>query len=627
MPVENPINPWIPGRAAACSPGTKHPASALITRSLALGIAGALAGACYWPDPDGTLPPVQPAQPVQTATFAPPPIIAGVSCDEKLAPPTASLRRLTTSQMRNTLRDLVGGVVGDSKQANAVLDSIRAYQNFPEDGHPTEIDHEGAFRRLDQAIQLNRVQANYQIGVELGHALTKPTYLEKSVGACATDSNTANDATCIETFIRTFGRKALRRPMTDADVTFFRGVYGSSTAQDPDAYADVIGVMLNAPDFVALVESGSSTVGTDPNALKLGPYELASRLSYHLWDTMPDDALFAAAADESILTEDGFKKQVERMFADSRARSAMSNFFSDWLKLQRVPALDATNSDPTFKTFAGPNLPSAMLRDQVVQDALDTMDQVTFPKNGNLHELFTTQDSYAKGAELATIYGLAAWDGKSAPASFQGARPGILTRAAFLMTGSATTRPIPKGAFVRRSVLCDEVPPPPADVKQVVPDLSPNRTTREVVEELTGQAGTSCTGCHTNLINPIGFAFEGFDALGRPRTEQTLYNKDGSILGKKPIRTDTIPALDGRDTTVSKGPSDLIAMLEKSPALPMCFTRKFYQYAHERYDTPSDGCSIIKLNKALEKGSLTDMFRATVMDPKFRQRVFDGPKQ
>src|SRR6185295_18977991 len=165
------------------------------------------------------------------------------------------------------------------------------------------------------------------------------------------------------------------------------------------------------------------------------------------------------------------------------------------------------------------DMPRAELRQQMIDDVLDTADYYVWTRKGSLDDLLTTNASLNKGADLAKIYGLPACDGVSTPPSFaDGARPGLLTRALFLTSGSANTRPIMKGVFGRRDVLCDEIPPPPPGANAVPPQLSLDMTTRQVVEQLT-QKGV-CAGCHLSVINPLGFSTENFDALGRSRTEQ-----------------------------------------------------------------------------------------------------------
>jgi Protein of unknown function (DUF1592)/Protein of unknown function (DUF1588)/Protein of unknown function (DUF1595) len=597
--------------------------------SLALGLV-ALTAACYAKEDDAqNQPPPGGVSTVGTASSSGDVGPNALVCDPAAKPPAARLKRLTTAQYTNTLRDLAGWALGtpSSKLVDDTLASAALPSDEPE---KTPEAVKGSYRRLDQSLQAARASAYYQIGVDLGRSFTSGAALGKVAGACATDADTANDAACIDTFIRKFGARILRRPMTDADLTFYKGVYfggkGSDTTQDPDAYADVLGVMLNSPNFLYFVEHGTTAVEGDPNNLALGPYELASRLSYQLWDTMPDDALFAAAADGSILTDAGYIKQVDRLFADPRTKVTLNGFFHDWIKAEEFPELDLRNNDPTFKSFAGANLPTKALREAMIEDAVETIDHVVWTEKGGLKELLTTDVSVNKDPELAQLYGVPAWNGVGAPPKFGGERPGLFTRAMFLATGSATTRPIIKGVYLRTAILCDTIDPPPANVKLAAPDLRPDMTTREVVEELTEKPGTNCSGCHQYLINPLGFATEKFDALGRMRKDQKLFDATGKVVGSKPVRTDSIPFVEATDKKPSTGPGDLMAQIAASPKPSTCLARNYFRFTAGRWETKGDACAIQKYASVGQTGSLADMLKSAILEKRFKQRMFDVQK-
>lgn len=473
-------------------------------------------------------------------------------CDPSLKPPAAELRRLTATQYRNTLRDLVTWATKDAQTAQSILAASSALANLPPDQREiTSQDVHGSYRRLDQTLQDTQLQAYYFTAIEIGGALTQANRIGTVVGSCATDADTSNDAKCIDDFIKSFGMRALRRPLTDDEVVRFRMPFGGNTKQDPAAYGDLIGILLNAPEFLYQVEHGEAPVTGKAGTYSLSAYELASRLSYQLWDTMPDDALFAAAKDNSLKSDDGYRKQVDRMFADPKTRTTMDGFFRDWLKADDLGPLDLRNNDTLYQNFAGANLPSKTLRDEMIADAIDTVDWFVWNKPGALKELLTTNVSVNKGPELAKIYGTPAFSGQGDPPKFpDGQRPGLFTRALFLASGGANTRPILKGVFLRKHILCDALGMPPANANAVPPQLKPDMTTREVVEELTQKDGTVCASCHKPMINPLGFATEGFDALARFRTEQTLFDPmSGAKVGSKPVHTDSTPQVEIGDTT------------------------------------------------------------------------------
>jgi hypothetical protein len=493
---------------------------------------------------------------------------------------------------------------------------------------------DGGWLRADQDIQFSRVQAFYNIGVQMGQALTLPARLGKVVGSCATDTDSSNDATCLTAFIQNFGARALRRPVTAADVSFYSGVYGTDTKADPAAYADVITALLSSPELLYFVEHGDAAVANAPGVYTLTAFELASRLSYQVWDAAPDAELLAAAADGSLLTPAVYQKQVDRLYADSRAQAALHRFFADYLEVEssggprgtgglNYHKLSLRNSDPLFKAYAGSDLPSDSLGQELADDATAMLDYYTWTAPGTIHDLLTSELSFAQTADVAKLYGVAAWDGKSSPPSFpDGQRPGLFTRALFLAAG-ADTSPILKGIYLRRYVLCDTIgPPPPAAANAMVP-ITTTQTTRQATETLTGVA--PCNGCHTTYINPLGFATENFDGLGRYRTEQTLYAADGTVAATLPVDTAVTPYVGMSDgKTTASGPAELMSEIDASNKPGACLARNYFRYTYGRFeDLNADGCALENIRQTLDSGGhLVDLWKAVVQTPSFKQRTF-----
>jgi hypothetical protein len=479
---------------------------------------------------------------------------------------------------------------------------------------------------MDQTLQQAHVDGAYQLGTALGAALTQSSLLGKVVGDCATDSSSTNDDACLDSFIQTFGARALRHPLSDDDVSFYRAVYGSSAKADPAAYADVIGVMLSSPEALYFVEHGDQPVDGQKGVYELSAHELASRLAFQLWQTAPDDELVAAADDGTLLDPDVYRAQVERLAADARAHATLADFFADWVKVQDLPALDAKNQDATFKTFAGDDLPDASLRQAMIDDVLGLFDYQTWTKPAGVGELFTTELSFAKNDRLALLYGVDAWSGKGTPPSLPaGERPGLLTRALFLSTGSPNTRPIMKGVFIRKTILCDEIGDPPPGANAMPPILEPGMTTRESVEAITEMKGTICAGCHAGVINPLGFATEDFDSLGRFRSEQRLFDDAGKETGTKAVDTRAVPEIIAGDPTAVSGPAELMALIRESGKVEACLARNFFRFTYARWDDPAaDGCALEPVRQALTgDGKIQDLVAATVLTNAFRRRAFE----
>jgi hypothetical protein len=179
-----------------------------------------------------------------------------------------------------------------------------------------------------------------------------------------------------------------------------------------------------------------------------------------------------------------------------------------------------------------------------------------------------------------------------------------------------------KGVLIRERLLCDHLNPPPANAASQLPDLSGEKTTRELVQTVTEAPSTPCAGCHTKQINPLGFATEGFDALGRVRTKQDLYDAKGGVVASKPVDTTSIPRVWTTDETPSAGPQDLTSMLIDSGKVEACFAREYVRYAEARAENDdTDGCQLETLRKTLAEGqSIKEALRRSALLPQFRQR-------
>ena len=566
---------------------------------------------------------------------------AKFTCDAAQKAPVDSLRALSTAQYRNTLTDLLAWTLKDPAaatslltEANATMSSLPGNVPVIPDGTFSSIFPDGGWLRADQTMQFIRVEAFYNIGIVLAEALTSSSNLSTVVGSCATDGNAANDGTCLTTFIQSFGARALRRPITTDDLTMYSAVYGTPTTASPAAYADVIAAMLSAPEMLYNVEHGDQPVAGLADVYTLSAYELASRLSYHVWDTMPDEELFAKAADGSLLTDATYQAEVDRLFADPRAKTSLDRFWADYMQTGDTGGprgtgglnfhdLTANVTAPVYAAFAGSDAPTAATYGNFSQDAVSFADYYTWTNPGTVHDLLTSNLSFAQTADLAKIYGVAAWDGKSAPPQLPaGQRPGLFTRALFVASGPATS-PILKGVYLRRYVLCDVLGPPPPQAANAMVVNTGAETTRQATTDLT--AGAPCNGCHTTVINPLGFVTESFDGLGRFRTAETLYNTDGSVKTSLPVNTAVAPQVNlGDTTTMVGGASDLMPLIEQSNKFGACMTRNYFRYVFARFeDLNLDGCTLETMRSKLDdNGKILDMLKAVVETPGFKQRTF-----
>lgn len=539
-------------------------------------------------------------------------------CDANATPEVQELRRLSRAQFQNTLSDLLTWRVGAERSSKALASVQRQL-----DAHPTDtVTEHHPFTRMDSAVTQAHVDNFYALGDGVAQALTADSAgVAALLGSCSSSTGAAAD-TCIDNFIREFGARALRRPLSSDEVAFYREVYDASGSINARALRDVITVFLNAPQLVYQLEDH----GTDTDkkgVVALSPYELAARLSYHFLETSPDDQLIAAAADGSLADEQVFADEVSRLLGSPRAQETVRAFVYEWFGLKDMRELNSLDGDPIFDAFSGGMEPSAELREAMIDDVTSSLLYHTFELGDGMKGWITSQYSFAKSEELASIYGTSPWNGASEPPTFpEGERTGLLTRAALLSTGTANTRPIMKGVFIRTRLLCDTIGAPPANAANVPPQLSDELSTREVVEELTEQKGSSCASCHSTQINGLGFATENFDSLGRHRQQQKLFDPAGELVAEVAVDTESVPRVWPGDNEPVSDAFELTDRLIESGKLEACFARQYLRFALGREeDVNADGCALEDARKALAtNGSFEESLASIALRPEFKLR-------
>lgn len=549
--------------------------------------------------------------------------VTSFSCKPELTPPSVPLRRLTAIQISNTVASLVASTVpGEEASILAALD--KPIGAMPTDKKKGPADHWGGFTRVDQNMTQEHVDRTYDLATAMGMELTSsPARLGSLAGSCATDADSGNDDACLDDFIRSFGEKVLRRAITDEDVAFYRAVAGTAPF-DTEDWADIVAELTAAPEFLYFVENGEAPEGSDPDVYGVTAYELASRLSYHFWQTMPDDELFTLARSGELLEPGVFEQQVNRLYEDQRTSNTLRQFFSEWLHRDDLAQLNALIGTPAYDAIRGDFTPTSELRQAMHDEVADMAMYYGRTQPGTLNDIYLSPKSFARSAELAGMYAVPVWDGASEPPDFtEPARRGLLTRAAMVASGSANTRPIMKGVFIRRALLCDQLNPPPANVMAVEPVPTVDATSREVVEALT--ANGICPACHVQQINDLGFATENFDALGRVRTDEQLVDAlSGQITGTKAVNTVGVPQVIPGDSTEVADALELESVMLDSGKPQACFARLYFRFTFGRTeDLDKDGCTLDALHQPLKSGQpLADVLRTVALSSAFRLHDF-----
>ena len=538
-------------------------------------------------------------------------------CDPAQTPAELPLRRLSRAEYLNTVRAFANAALPQSNGAawNALGTELG---QVPQDT-VVKVNGEthGGFSRLDQTTQQATVDATYAVSVALARQATRPSArLGELMGSCATDSNTANDAACLSALVDKLGPLAVRHTLSADDRAFFIATAGA-TPVDPDAVEDVLTVMTAAPGFLYHLESGDQPLGGEVFALDAE--ELAARLSYHFWQAPPDAALRASAASGALLQDGEYRTQVARLVADQRAEVMVDDFFNQWFRLQELGSLTSRVGTAQYDAFAGANRPTDQLRGAMFEDVLSAV-RWNVKHGATLDGLLTDSRQYTQSAELAAIYEAPVWDGASEPGRLPTTRSGLLTRAAFLANDSANTRPVMKGLRIRTALLCDSIPAPPGNLMVTTPELAADASTRQQIENLTEQPGSSCLGCH-RALNPLGYVSEGFDALGRVRTHQQLFDLFGNATGAPEVNTVSTPRVEFEDERAFPDIGAVTTRLAESRRVDSCFARQYFRYSFQRAESLTlDACALRALDVAARGGSLTDALAATAFLPGFKSR-------
>jgi len=488
---------------------------------------------------------------------------------QQIVPAPAALPRLTETQYRNTLADLFGAALPPLQ----VEPDTSPYLFVSIGAASTSLSELGT-----QQYEENADAITHYV---FGDALRRTAFAGCQV--------TAPGDACVRSTLREFGRRAFRRSLTTPELDAW--VTLATEESDPDGWEGLrlgIAGMLQAPSFLYRVELGQPDP-EHPGFRRLTDLEVASRLSFLLWDTSPDDALLDAAESGSLSTPDGIRDEAERLLSSPRAHVGLHRFFDQYLDLGRV---DGTTRDVATYPLYTPELPAAMRHEVEL-----VIDDVVFTRRADARTIFSTRNTFVN-SDLATLYGITAEGADKTtfvPVELDpnGHRAGILTLGAFLTMNAHQTQTSPtlRGKYIRERVLCEQVSPPPPNVQT---DLSAEpgdepQTVRQRLEE--HRKNPKCASCHS-FIDPPGMLFEHFDSLGVYRDMELPVGGGDTLL---PI--DSTGDLDGVPLPDGKA---LAAALEKEPRVASCMVRQLFRHTESRLDTDGEQLLLTDLETKFE---------------------------
>ncbi|MBC8101813.1 MAG: DUF1592 domain-containing protein, partial [Cytophagales bacterium] len=365
-------------------------------------------------------------------------------------------------------------------------------------------------------------------------------------------AGTTNDPALLRAFCRKFVERALRRPLdAKTEARYVTRQFAVASSDPRTAVKRVVLLTLKSPRFLYR-ELGAQTSD---------PYDVASRLSFTLWDSLPDATLLEAAASGGLVTRAQIARQAERMAMDPRAWYKQREFFLQWLKVDQYPDLA---KDP--KRF--PGFTPTVAAD--LRTSLDlTLENIVRSERSDFRELLLTDKLYLNG-RLAPLYGVPlAKDAPFQPVTLDpAARAGILTHPYVMASFSyfSTSSPIHRGVLLARSVLGRTLAPPPDAFVPLAANLHPTLTTRQRVALQTKPA--MCMSCHS-VINPLGFSLERFDAIGRLRSTEN---------GRPIVATGSYEPREGQ-TVRFEGARDLARYVASSEEAQAAFVEKLFQFS------------------------------------------------
>ena len=595
-------------------------------------------------------------------------------------------KRLTQEQYNRTLSDLHGTVwqaawaqttPHDSWQRTPdIFYSMFTTQNYgywrdyqrayPADAHVNGTEEpRGGYKRLDQVVYDEHVAvwvgstmqiAGYEYEAWIGDSII--------FNACNQDNDNGvtNFATqeeinenCVSNYITTFGKLAFRRPLSAEEHQFFMDTYLDASTlyadQGMDAQAlasrglrNVIAVITNSPEFLYRVEIG------DENG-DLTAWELASRLSYHFWNTMPDQELFDAAEDGSLLTDAGYAAQVDRLAGDPRARRVVDEFYRDYFRVQDLPDLHQQDGPGSYHGGPGYNIygnaigsiQPAMMDELANLGVWFTVDQPgTYEAmfRSNLHFLecqypsWVPDQCYGAGPYSLFAYGISGcvgtddcfgggWDGVSPPITLpESERAGLLTRLALLGHDTVLARPIRRGLYIKETLLCSPVPPPESCDVVKPPELIAGMSVRQQVEAVTEVPDTSCAGCHSTLINGFGHALNHFSSKGQYWDIEPVFTESLNWIADQsewvPIDATGTTFFDGAMVTIN-GAHELADLLAGSGKMEACWSREYFRFTMGRAEWNVDQESIDALaSQLVGGGTLSDAFKGIAHMSQFK---------
>jgi len=524
-----------------------------------------------------------------------------------------SVRRLTRLELQSSVLQILPELTYDLEPF---------FKAYPEDDVMEEVDRYNPLFTTAQTLQWAELVDG------LADAVVKRGLQWKLGGACLQQGSMAS--ACWQNFFTTFGKQVYRRPLTTAEVTKLTNL-ATARANANDAIYASMHMLFRSPAFLFHYEQGGTE---EASRVKLTQYEIANRISFAIIGSPPDATLLAAADAGQLQSLTQVETQARRLVALPAAKPKLERFFTEWLLLNKIQT--PQNELMVFFKDLGT---SGGIEKAMKQETLDYLFHIILKEKGTFQDLMTKPIAfprwqglaYSKGSKpfssLADVYGGDAYSNFTPERQEEAIpfpapnNPGLLLRAGFLSTTRWDSEPIARGVFAQRRILCEPLPSPDfsivnsrlEDVGRLNPLVYANH---EIVTAQT--SGPACIGCH-GRINPMGFALESFDTMGKARMQQEVLDINQFYSAKHGIvATHALPGVQpgvvvGEKTVTIATPAQLVQQIADSTRAKTCLSTFVFRHFERRHETSGDSCAIAEATRALETNQpVLDVFIKTI---------------
>lgn len=565
------------------------------------------------------------------------------TCDGLDSTKRSIVKRLSKNQIINSINDIFENI--NQGQVSAIRNNFSNL--LPDDV--------GEFSRTDNAIDIFFMRGYYRASelaadrVETNGSVINETlqdYINRNPGSCSSLNPNSPSSDCMRVFIENFGKRLFKRPLTTEETTAFRSIYESESNHN-SGMSNVIFSFLVSPEFLFHIDKADIPVADRTDIVHLDSYEIAKKLSYRIWDSLPNQTLLDMARDNDLSEDSNFNDALTYVTSQTdKVRDSMQNFAQEWIGIsdQNEVSIPGAFWDADVRALAARNgvtipynqayIELAHLRTAMIDEIME-FTAYHFDQNNPFSSLFTSDISFARNQYLMSIYNVnTPAQNPVTPANAvrfpAGTRSGILTRSAIIGDSSLYANPIHRSIKVREKFLCMIVSEPPPDLNAedlIPPQPDPNLTIRE--QYIAKTAPDNCMLCHEQ-INPYGFIMGKYDGYGGFHDTEIAEFQDAGGGEREPasfLNVDDQVDFTGQlaGAGVINGPIEFSTLVGQSEEARNCFAKKYVSHFNGQTAIPSlDSCQINALSTSLANTGFRDAVYSLFQAESFRYRRIEN---